>query len=47
MLTVGSQGHYEWLVTDEQFDLLQLCPEMRTRKIHRSHLNRQQPDDAH
>lgn len=27
MLTVGSQGPYEWLVTDEDFDLLQLCPE--------------------
>lgn len=28
MLTVGSQGLYEWLVTDEDFDLLQLCPEL-------------------
>jgi hypothetical protein len=28
MLTVGSQGHYEWLVTDQQFDLLQLCPDV-------------------
>src|SRR5579872_356686 len=28
MLTLGSQGVYEWLVTDEQFDLLQLCPEI-------------------
>jgi hypothetical protein len=28
MLTVGSQGAYEWLVTDERFDLLQLCPEV-------------------
>lgn len=28
MLTVGSQGIYEWLVTDENFDLLQLCPEI-------------------
>jgi hypothetical protein len=28
MLTVGSQGLYEWLVTDLQFDLLQLCPEV-------------------
>ncbi len=27
MLTVGSQGLYEWLVTDKGFDLLQLCPE--------------------
>lgn len=32
MLTVGSQGHYEWLVTDEQFDLLQICPEVVLRK---------------
>jgi len=28
MLTVGSQGLYEWLVTDQQFDLLQICPEI-------------------
>jgi hypothetical protein len=28
MLTVGSRGPYEWLVTDENFDLLQLCPEV-------------------
>jgi hypothetical protein len=28
MLTVGSQGAYEWLVTDESFDLLELCPEV-------------------
>jgi hypothetical protein len=28
MLTVGTQGPYEWLVTDEQFDLLQICPEV-------------------
>ena len=28
MLTVGSHGPYEWLVTDENFDLLQLCPEV-------------------
>lgn len=28
MLAVGSQGAYEWLVTDEQFDLLELCPEV-------------------
>jgi hypothetical protein len=28
MLTLGSQGVYEWLVTDERFDLLQLCPEI-------------------
>lgn len=26
MLTVGSQGVYEWLVTDQQFDLLRICP---------------------
>jgi hypothetical protein len=28
MLTLGLQGVYEWLVTDERFDLLQLCPEI-------------------
>ena len=28
MLTVGLHGPYEWLVTDEHFDLLQLCPEV-------------------
>jgi hypothetical protein len=28
MLTVGSEGIYEWLVTDEDFDLLQLCPDI-------------------
>ena len=28
MLTVGSHGSYEWLVTDNDFDLLQLCPEV-------------------
>jgi hypothetical protein len=28
MFTVGSQGSYGWLVTDENFDLLQLCPEI-------------------
>ena len=28
MLTVGSQGIYEWLVTDESFDLLQICPDI-------------------
>jgi hypothetical protein len=28
MLTVGSEGLYEWLVSDQQFDLLQLCPEI-------------------
>jgi hypothetical protein len=26
MLTVGSQGVYEWLVTDRHFDLLRICP---------------------
>lgn len=28
MFTVGSQDSYEWLVTDEDFDLLELCPEI-------------------
>lgn len=28
MFTVGLHGAYEWLVTDENFDLLQLCPEV-------------------
>ena len=28
MFTVGSQASYEWLVTDEDFDLLELCPEI-------------------
>jgi hypothetical protein len=28
MFTVGSQGSYEWLVTDEDFDILELCPEI-------------------
>jgi hypothetical protein len=28
MLTVGSEGLYEWLVSDQEFDLLQLCPEV-------------------
>jgi hypothetical protein len=28
MLTVGTHGAYEWLVTDECFDLLQLCPQI-------------------
>lgn len=28
MLAAGSHGEYEWLVTDENFDLLQLCPEV-------------------
>ena len=26
MLTVGSEGLYEWLVTDQPFDLLRVCP---------------------
>lgn len=26
MLTIGSEDGYEWLVTDQQFDLLDLCP---------------------
>ncbi len=32
MLTVGSEGLYEWLVTDQQFDLLQVCPEVVLEK---------------
>ncbi|MGA7568905.1 MAG: hypothetical protein WBW53_22825 [Terriglobales bacterium] len=28
MLTVGSEGLYEWLVSDRQFDLVQICPEI-------------------
>ena len=28
MFTVGSQDTYEWLVTDKNFELLQLCPEI-------------------
>jgi hypothetical protein len=28
MFTVGSQGRYQWLVTDEDFNLLELCPEI-------------------
>ena len=28
MFTVGSQASYEWLVTDENVDLLELCPEI-------------------
>lgn len=28
MLTIGKQGPYEWLVTDQQFDLLQVCPDV-------------------
>ena len=32
MLTLGSEGLYEWLVTDQQFDLLQVCPEIVLEK---------------
>ena len=32
MLTVGSQGVYEWLVTDRQFDLLRICPDVVLEK---------------
>jgi hypothetical protein len=28
MLTIGSQGRYEWLVTDREIDLVQVCPEI-------------------
>ena len=28
MFTVGFQGRFQWLVTDETFDLLELCPEI-------------------
>jgi hypothetical protein len=28
MLAIGSQGVYEWLVTDQQFDLLRICPDV-------------------
>lgn len=28
MLTVGSQSLYQWLVTDQEFDLLQICPDV-------------------
>lgn len=28
MLEIGTQGAYEWLVTDKDFDLLQVCPEV-------------------
>lgn len=28
MFTVGSHGSYKWLVTDEDSDLLELCPEI-------------------
>jgi hypothetical protein len=32
MLTVGSEGLYEWLVTDQQVDLLKICPEIAVGK---------------
>src|SRR5258707_12183343 len=32
MLTVGSEGLYEWLVTDQSIDLLQVCPEVVLEK---------------
>ena len=28
MLATGKQGLYEWLVSDEDFDLLQICPQV-------------------
>lgn len=28
MLATGSEGDYEWLVTDQQFDLLEVCPQI-------------------
>jgi|SRR5215831_486166 len=28
MLSVGSEGSYDWLVSDQQFDLLRLCPQI-------------------
>jgi hypothetical protein len=28
MLNVGSEGSYDWLVADQQFDLLRLCPQI-------------------
>lgn len=28
MLTVGSQGVYDWLVSDRDFELLQICPQV-------------------
>lgn len=30
MLEIGTQGLYEWLVTDKDFDLVDLCPEIVT-----------------
>ncbi|MBZ5523334.1 MAG: hypothetical protein LAP21_13950 [Acidobacteriia bacterium] len=32
MLTVGSEGLYQWLVTDQQIDLPQVCPEVVLEK---------------
>ncbi len=32
MLTVGSEGLYQWLVADQQIDLLQVCPEVILEK---------------
>jgi len=32
MLTVGSEGLYQWLVTDQSIDLLQVCPEVVLEK---------------
>lgn len=32
MIPSGWEGSYEWLVTDEEFDLLQLCPEIVVAK---------------
>jgi hypothetical protein len=32
MLTIGAQGHYHWLVSDDQFDLLELCPDIVLEK---------------
>lgn len=28
MLEIGTHGVYEWLVTDKEFDLLQICPDV-------------------
>lgn len=32
MLETGTHGIYEWLVTDREFDLLQICPEVAIGK---------------
>ena|SRR5947209_7971538 len=32
MLELGSQGSYEWLVTDQAFDLLRICPDVALGK---------------